>query len=284
MDRSRARLAVLGAATLFSTGGAAIKGVELSAWTVAGLRSAVAAMALAVLFPRALRGWKLRLLPAATAYAVTLVAFVLATKWTTAAAAIFLQSTAPLWVVVLGPWLLKERFEVRDLPFLGGAGLGLLLVFLGSRNPTASAPAPQLGNAVALLAGFGYALLLVTFRKLSQQEPDSLEPTRAALFGNLLAAGVALPLAGSFGGLNLSALLGITYLGVFQIALAYRLLGFGVRHVPALEVSLLLLLEPVLNPLWTAWWTGEVPSVLALIGGAFLLSTVLLRTLQPRAL
>src|SRR5439155_20277907 len=102
----RARLSVLGAALLFSTGGAAIKGTGLNAFQVAGFRSAVAALVLVALLPQARRGFDRALWPAAFAYAATLVLFVAATKLTTAAAAIFLQSTAPIWVFALSPLLL----------------------------------------------------------------------------------------------------------------------------------------------------------------------------------
>lgn len=276
---ARARWAVIGAAVLFSTGGAAIKGVELSAWTVAGLRSGVAAVALAALYPQALRGWRPRLLPAAGAYAATLVCFVLATKWTTAAAAIFLQSTAPFWVLLLSPWLLGERPSRRDIPYLIAAGGGLLLVFLGSRDPSSTAPAPAVGNVVALAAGVGYALLILSFRHLARRRTDDLETTRAAILGNALAALATTPFLELHAALAWKPLAAVLYLGIFQIALAYRWFGFGLRHLPALEVSLLVLLEPVLNPLWTAWVTGEIPSPLALAGGAILLGSLAARTL-----
>jgi drug/metabolite transporter (DMT)-like permease len=110
-----ARLSVLGAALLFSTGGAAIKGTALGAFQVAGFRSGIAALAVAVLVPQARRGFSLRLLPATLAYAATLISFVVATKLTTAAAAIFLQSTAPIWVLVLAPLLLRVAELVRGL-------------------------------------------------------------------------------------------------------------------------------------------------------------------------
>jgi len=98
---SVARLSVVAAALLFSTGGAAIKGTSMTVFQVAGFRSGVAAAAIALLLPSARRGFGLGLLPAAIAYAATLICFVAATKLTTAASAIFLQTTAPIWVLVL---------------------------------------------------------------------------------------------------------------------------------------------------------------------------------------
>src|SRR6187402_586465 len=143
---TRSRWFIVAAAALFSTGGAAIKGTALTAFQVAGFRSAVAAVALLLFLPAARRGFGWDLLPAAFAYGGTLVCFVLATKLTTAAAAIFLQSTAPIWILLLAPLLLKEPIRRTDLPAVGLAAVGLVLVFLGSRDPVATAPRPELGN------------------------------------------------------------------------------------------------------------------------------------------
>ncbi|MDQ1349472.1 MAG: hypothetical protein QG573_2851, partial [Acidobacteriota bacterium] len=168
---ARSRWFILGAAALFSTGGAAIKGTALTAFQVAGFRSAVAALALALLLPAARRGFGWDLLPAAFAYAGTLVCFVLATKLTTSAAAIFLQSTAPIWILLLAPMLLGEKIRLADLPAVGLAAVGLGLVFLGSRDPVATAPRPDLGNLLALASGLFYALLMITMRRLSRDSP-----------------------------------------------------------------------------------------------------------------
>ena len=105
---------VLGAALLFSTGGAAIKATTLNGWQTAGLRSLVAAIALAALVPQARRGWSWRVWPLGLVYALTLVSFVHATKLTTSANAIFLQSTAPAYLLLIGPVFLKEKVKQRD--------------------------------------------------------------------------------------------------------------------------------------------------------------------------
>src|SRR5512134_191229 len=96
-SRLSSRLAALAAAVLFSTGGAAIKATHLASWQVASFRSGIATLALLSLVGEARRGWSWRVLPSAAAYAATLITFVLATKLTTSANAVFLQSTAPLY-------------------------------------------------------------------------------------------------------------------------------------------------------------------------------------------
>ena len=95
----RLRLAL--AAALFSTGGAAIKSASFTSWQVACLRSGLAALTVFLLSPAARRGWTWRTLAVSITYSATLVLFVLANKLTTSASTIFLQSTAPLYLLLL---------------------------------------------------------------------------------------------------------------------------------------------------------------------------------------
>jgi DME family drug/metabolite transporter len=278
----RARLAVLAAALLFSTGGAAIKGTSLTAFQVAGFRSAVAALTLVALLPGARRGFSRALAPSALAYAGTLVCFVVATKLTTSAAAIFLQSTAPIWVLVLAPLVAGEEVRRRDLPYVAAAAAGLLLVFLGSGDASATAPRPALGNAAALASGLFYAILMLTLRRLTRGGGDADRSLPATVAGNALAFAACLPWAlpvAAWSGHDLAAIL---YLGVIQIGFAYWLFTRALRVLPALEVSLLVLLEPVLNPLWTWLLHGERPSLLASAGGGVMLAALAVRALLER--
>jgi drug/metabolite transporter, DME family len=281
---SRARASVLLAALLFATGGAAIKGTALSSFQVAGFRSGIAALALALLLPSARRGFGLDLLPAGVAYATTLVLFVIATKLTTSGAAIFLQSTAPIWVVVLSRPLLGEPIARHDVLYLGAAALAIALVFAGSQSAQATAPNPQLGNVCALASGLCYALLLIAFRRLARVEggPDRSMP--AAVLGNLLAFAACLPLSLPVGAAGARDVLVIVYLGAFQVGLAYFFLGRGLRVLPVLEVSLLTLLEPVMNPLWTWLLHDERPSALAMAGGGLLVGVLFARSRAARPL
>ena len=276
-----ARLAALAAAFLFSTGGAAIKGTALTAFQVACFRSGVAALAILLLLPESRRGYGLHLVPAAIAYAATLVCFVIATKLTTAAAAIFLQSTAPIWVIVLAPWLIGERMRAKDLPYVLAATVGLLLVFLGSRGAVATAPRPALGNVLALASGLFYALLLILFRRLARHgETDRSMP--AAVLGNALAFFACAPLVFPVQVIAIRDAASILYLGVVQIGIAYALFSRALRSLPALEVALLILLEPVLNPLWTWLTIGERPTTLALAGGGVMILALAAKTLFDR--
>jgi drug/metabolite transporter (DMT)-like permease len=278
----KARLSVLAAAVLFSTGGAAIKGTTLTAIQVAGFRSAVAAIALALLLPEARRGWGRDLLPAAVCYAGTFICFVVATKLTTAAAAIFLQATAPIWVLVLAPLLIHEPIRRRDLPYVFAAAAGLTLVFLGSRDPLATAPRPGLGNAVALGAGLFYALLILSLRRLARESDGRDRAMPATVLGNAIAFAVCLPFSLPVAAITARDAGAVVYLGAVQIGLAYWLFNRGLRRLTALEVSLLVLLEPVLNPFWTWLLHGERPSIQAAVGGGVMLAALAARTLFDR--
>lgn len=267
------RLLVLAAAVLFSTGGAAIKATRFSSWQVAGFRSAVAAAALCLLVPGARKGWNWRFLPVGAAYASTMVLFVAATKLTTAANAIFLQSTAPLYMLLLGPWLLRERIRRSDLWLIAGLLLGVALFFFGSEQAAATAPSPRLGNQVAVLSGVFWALTVGGLRWLAKQGLGSSMP--AVVTGNVIAFLGCLPFSLPLTGVAPRDLLAVGYLGVFQIGLAYLCLTRAVRRLPAFEVSTLLLIEPALNPVWAWLLHGERPSGWGLSGGVLILGVTL---------
>ena len=270
------RLRVLAAAALFSSGGAAIKAVSLNAWQVASFRSAIAAVALLLMMPEARRRPTLRVVLVGTAYAMTMVLFVLANKLTTSASAIFLQSTAPLHVLLLGPWLLKERVRRADLVYMGVLALGLASFFVGLDPVSATAPNPALGNVLATLSGMTWALTVMGLRALGRGGEDW--GPASAVWGNVIAFFACLPLALPVESSRPMDWLTLGYLGVFQIAVAYVFLLRGLKHVPALEASLLLLLEPVLNPIWAWMAHGERPGAWSIAGGVLILVATLAKS------
>lgn len=273
----RARLLVLAGAVLLSTGGAAIKLCGLTAWQVASFRSAVAALAVGLLMRPSRVELRGRAALVGIAFASTLVVFVVANKLTTAANAIFLQSTAPLYILLLAPALLGEHLRRSDVGVMLAMGLGLILFFVGEQAPVSSAPEPLRGNLVAAVSGLTWALTVLGLRWLSR---DGTGPAAMLLIGNLLAAVVCLPLALPVVGATPLDWTLIVYLGLFQIVAPYLLLSAGLRHLTALEGMLLLLLEPVLNPVWAALVQGEVPGALSLAGGAVILGASLWKTLS----
>jgi len=265
---------------LFSTGGAAIKAANFTGWQVASFRSGVAALALLVAVPAARRGFGWKTAAVGVIYAVTLVTFVLANRLTTSANAIYLQSTAPLYLLLLGPWLLKERISRRDIPVLLAVVAGLALVFLGEDAPSATAPHPVRGNLLAVLSGVSYAVMLIGLRRLGRDQATEGHGISAVILGNLIACVAVLPWALPLGPTPMVSWGVILYLGVFQIGVAYLLVTAGLRRVPALEASLLLLVETALNPVWSWWLLSEVPSVLALCGGGVIIAATIWQTLR----
>lgn len=278
----RVKIAI--AALLFSTGGAAIKAADLTGWQIASFRSGVAAIALLIAVPAARCGfgWKTALI--GVAYAATLVTFVLANRLTTSANAIYLQSTAPLYLLLLGPWLLKEPLRRRDLPVLGAVLLGLGLVFLGQDAPSVTAPHPLRGNLLALVSGLAYATLLVGLRWLGRDPTTEGHGVSAVILGNLIACVTVLPLALPVSGTPAGSWGVILYLGIFQIGAAYLLVTSGLRRVPALEVSLLLLVETALNPVWSWLLLAEHPSLPAIGGGAVIIGATVWQALRGSAM
>ena len=159
----------MGAAALFSTGGAAIKSVALSAWQVASFRSGVATLVILAALPGARRRWTWPAIAVGVAYAATMVLFVLSNKLTTAANAIYLQATSPLYLLVLSPLVLKEPIRRRDLVFMAALAVGLGLFFVGLDAPSATAPNPLAGNFAAVGAGFFWALTVTGLRGLGRR-------------------------------------------------------------------------------------------------------------------
>jgi drug/metabolite transporter (DMT)-like permease len=263
---------------LWSTGGLFIKVISLDAVSLAGWRSGVAALALFTLarirghrlgVPRRALAWV-----AAVSYALILLLFVCATKLTTAANAIFLQYTAPIYVLLLEPVLLKTRFRARDLVFVGVALAGMLLFFTGRIEA-----GDWLGNALALTSGAFFAVFALAVRS---RHDDAAARWQAVAYGNVILF-VALALytlatPARFARPSTGAeAAGLVYLGVVQIGVAYALFAYAISKLTALESTLVGMIEPVLNPVWVFLGTGERPSSWAFLGAALIVGSVATR-------
>ena len=290
----RGALLVVAAATLWSTGGVGVKVAVAEPLVIAGLRSAFALAFMAVALTVGLRrsgaglGVVTTLLrrplvwAAAASYALMVVCFVLAARRTTAANAIFIQYTGPIYVAMLGGPLLGERVSRRDLFVVAACLVGMALTFGGELGGGRAA-----GNALAVLSSFGFAglpllLRLDQTRLLATEGPAAARaaghaPLVAMSLGNAIAAAVALPaiLAHPVTGETAPrTYLVLVALGVLQIGLPYVLYASAVRKLRALESSLLATIEPVLSPVWVVLATGERPSSLAVAGGAIIVLAV----------
>lgn len=271
-------VAMVGAAVLWSTGGLFIKAVSLDAFGVTMWRSILAGLAIAVVlrvrpFNPMREGWLTW--AAAIAYAAMLLLFVSATKLTTAANAIFLQYTAPLYVLAIGGALLSERPTRLDVATVFIALGGMALFFVGKLETNDLG-----GNACAIGSGIAFASFLVLLR-LPGCGPQTRG--RAMVLGNALLVVVTL-------GVNVTRgegdaftpgaadIAGLAWLGLVQIGMAYVLFAYGIAHVTALEATLIGMLEPVLNPIWVFAFLGETPGWWAALGGAIIVVAVTSRT------
>jgi len=224
---------------------------------------------LLLLVPATRRGWGWRPALLGVAYAATLILFVTANKLTTSANTIFLQATSPVYLLLLGPLFLKEPVRPRDFWVVAAVLVGLTLFFVGNEAPVVTAPDPARGNLLALLSGLSFAITIAGLRGLSRGSADAGLATVA--IGNLIAFFWGLPFALPVLSATPMDWAVILYLGAIQIGLAYACLTRGLRDVPALEASLLLMVEPVLNPVWAWLVHGERPSHWALLGGALII-------------
>jgi drug/metabolite transporter (DMT)-like permease len=261
---------LLAAALLWSLGGLLVKVIHWHPLAISGMRSAIAALVIALVFRRMRFTWSGVQLWAALAYAGTVTLYVLANKLTTAANAILLQYTAPVHVALFGRWLLGEPADRRDWLTMGAVLAGLALFFLDDLSP-----AGMLGNLVALGSGFCFGWLTLLLRK--QKEGSTIE---SVFLGNVLAAMIGLPFmltspvpdARSWGALLL--------LGAVQMGMPYVFYALAVRHVAAMEAILVPMIEPVLNPIWVLLLVGERPGALSVAGGAVVLGAVAWRGLS----
>jgi drug/metabolite transporter, DME family len=270
-----ARLEILLCAALFSTGGAAIKAIHLSGFQVACLRSGIAGLTLFVLLPAARRLPDPRTLAVSLTHAGTMILFVLSNKLTTSAASIYLQETSPLFVLLLSPWLLKEPIRRRDFGFMLALAAGLALFFVGLDPASATAPNPLRGDVMAILSGVFWAGVVVGLRFLSKRGGSG---GTATIWGNVLVCLLCLPAALPFGPIRGADWALLLFLGVFQLGLAYFFLTRALTHVPAFEAALLLLLEPVLNPIWSWLFHGERPSPWSFAGGGVILGATVVKS------
>ena len=269
-EHQKGLLYVFTAAILWSSGGLFIKLISLSAMQLSFFRCSIAAITFAIIFrKRILLVNKLSVLNSFV-YAIVLISFVIATKTTTAANAIFLQATAPIYVLIFEPLLTKTRYERINILTVGVCIIGMILFFVGDLEP-----GHLEGNIVALVSGITFAALFLGMKKNESQYQQS-----SIFWGNIIVALVCFPFITSLEVLTSSDLWMVTFLGVFQIAFAYAFFASGLKRVYAVEASIIAMVEPVLNPVWVFIGYGETPSVTAIMGGLLIIIAITIRTLR----
>lgn len=265
-ERPRAILLLVITAIMWSLGGLLIKSVDANPLAIAGSRSAIAMVLFLIVLKKPKITWSFAQIGAALAYAATSILFVTATKTTTAANAVLLQFTAPIYVALFSAWLLKERTKLQDWITISIVIGGMVLFFLDNLSTESI-----VGNGIAAASGVSFALFIIFMR---MQKDGS--PLESVLLGNILTAAIGLPflfqsVPNSLGWLYL------VILGVVQLGIPYILFSSAIKNVTALEATLIPVIEPLLNPVWVFLILGETPGLLAIIGGCIVLSTVTVR-------
>jgi drug/metabolite transporter (DMT)-like permease len=264
-ERPKAILFLILAAVLWSTGGVMIKALSWQPIAILAGRSIFSSILFLVYLRRFPIHWTRWKILAAVAHILTAFLFVSATKLTTSANAIFLQYTAPVYIVLLGIWFLKERPSWLDWGSMFIIFLGMIL-FFGDKLSLNG----RYGNILAMLSGLTMAVMNVSLRA----QKDGV-PAESILLAHLFTAFVGFPYVLKEAW-TVNNWLIILYLGIFQIGFSFVFFTSAIKHVPAIEATLISTLEPVLNPVWVFLFIGEEPGRFALIGGLIVLAGVAL--------
>ncbi len=266
--RPRSLFGVAAATVLWSSGGILVKWVTAHPMAICGLRSLIAIPILLLFLRKPRFTWSFAQVGAAVAYSATVISFVIATRLTTAANAILLQYTSPIYVALAGGWLLQERTAVLDWLAIAVVLAGLALFFFDRLSL-----AGLTGNLVAIGSGLSFALMLIFLRK-----QKSGSPMESIVLGNALTAVVGLPFALRWWP-NAQAWPAILLMGLFQLGLPYVIYTRAIRRVTAVEAVLIKGVEPILNPLWVYLLIGESPGRWAALGGAIVFVAITVRGL-----
>lgn len=264
--RKKAIIYLVIASVLWSIGGLFIKLVDWNPMAIAGARSGIAALVMLIYLKQPIKvSGKYKLL-GSFSYAALLILFVTANKLTTSANAILLQFTAPIWVALFSGWFLKDKTQRSDWITIILVMFGMTLFFIGDLGS-----GNTIGNIVAVLSGIAMAGMII-FLKL-QNEGSPVEMT---LIGNIIVFVIGLPFF--FKSVpSRESILGLLILGVFQLGISYILYTTSIKYVSAVEAILLPIIEPLLNPIWVFWVTGEAPGSYAILGGMIVIITIIMR-------
>jgi drug/metabolite transporter (DMT)-like permease len=267
----RAVLFLILTAILWSTSGLLVKLIDWQPMSILAGRSLLAACVFA-LYLRDLRFRPSRVqILGAVSFLATQVLFITSTKMTTAANAIFLQYTAPITVIPLSMLWLGERPQRADWLALVVILIGMGFFFGDDLNLDG-----RVGNFLAIVSGVTMAVMTVCMRRAGMETENAHAPAQTILMSHATGALIGMPslVRETFTLQNLGI---IAFLGLFQIGLAFLLYSSAVRHVHAVETTLIVTLEPILNPLWVFLVIGEMPGPMALLGGALVIGAVTAR-------
>lgn len=267
-ERTGTILMLLGASFLWSTGGFLIKLVDLSPLSIAGIRSAITAIVLLIAIKKPKLEFSINKVLGAIAYASMGICFISATKMTTAANAIILQYTAPIYIAIFGGWLLKERATLKDwITILFVIG-GMVLFFFDDIGG-----GMLKGNIIAVISGVALAFNTIFMRRQKNENP-----LENVFWGCILTFIISIP--STFTKMpDTRSMAGLLLLGIFQLGISYILYSKAIKKITALEATFISLVEPILSPVWVFLAVGEIPGLFSVIGGVIVLVAITLNCL-----
>lgn len=264
--RAVALLLLVLTASLWSIGGLLIKSVNAHPLAIAGMRSAISTVIILIYVKKPKFTWSFPQIAAAVTYALTVITFVSANKFTTAANAILLQYTAPVYVALFGSWLLKEKTSMLDWATIAVVFGGMMLFFVDSLDTKG-----LMGNIFAVISGVGFGLFPVFMR---MQKDGS--PIESVILGNIITAAVGLPFILRTTPSSTEWVY-LIVLGIVQLGIPYILYSIAIKNATAIEACLITVIEPILNPVWVLVFLGETPGIFSIIGGLIVVVAVTLR-------
>lgn len=265
---TRGVIATILAAVVWSTAGVLVKLIPHDAFTILFYRSLYAGILFLCVFNKEAIQFSQRALLISVFYAPLLICFVTATKLTTAANAIFLQYISPAIVLLIEPRLLGVRMKRYNILTVVACLIGMSFLLI-EQKPTQH---HWVGDGIALLSGFFAAGLVLALRFSTRGEQVT-----GITIGNMWIVLVTLPWFLQSPTKTADEHLMLAYLGFIQIGVGYLLFTYGQRRIPALEGSLITMLEPMLNPIWVLIWYGETPSAWSITGGIVIIAALIIR-------
>ena len=254
------------ASVLWSIGGLLVKLLDWNPVAISGTRSIIAALVLLAYIKKPKITKSKPQILGAIAYSTTVLFYVIANKLTTAANAILLQYTAPIFVALLSFWILKEKVHWYDIVSIGVVIFGMGLFFIEDVSS-----GNILGNIIAIVSGFTLACCTLALR--AQKDGSGME---TICLGNLLTFIIAIPFILKVEATMRDLIVAIS-LGVFQLGISYIFYVNSLKYITALEAILIAVFEPILNPLWVYIFLREKPGINAIIGGVIVIIAVTLR-------
>lgn len=273
-DKRKGELMMVACGVLWSMSGITMKYIEWSPLLIVGGRGVFSAIIIYV--SMMMSGYSLKVTKKSLGIAfltfMNLVLFVSANKYTTAANAIVLQYTAPVFVLLVTAFILKRKLKPFEILTVLAALFGIILFFMDQVSGNGLS-----GNIMAVASGFFMGIMYAVTGEIK----DDGERISGLVLGHSALALICIPIGAVLtdpANITLLPILLVVFLGVVQMGIPYSLYGRATALISGVEVSLISMIEPILNPIWVALIYGEVPGSRALIGAVLIIGAVIAYT------